>query len=169
MTREPEHSYPDGILADFLRRSYTAVDGLWFVKIEEQQDFEAALELDRQVWAVMPKIQARKARELLGAEGDGPDALARCFGLKLQADGHEFDITIEDGSVRACVHHCHWLEAMKRSGREHLAGEIGDRICTTEGQVWAEEFGGRYRFSLPQRLCGGDGCCEYLFTPAGDD
>lgn len=166
MPSDSEYSYPEKTVTDFLHRSYTAVDGLWFVKIEERQGFDAALELDQQVWAIMPKIQARKARELLGEEGDRPEALARCFGLKLRSEGHDLDISVENGAVRVCVHYCRWLEIMKRSGRdERLAAQIGERICTTEGAVWAREFGGRYRFSLSQRRCAGDGCCEYLFTP----
>ncbi len=34
----------DKQVADFFRRSYTAVDGLWFMKAEEKHGFEAALE-----------------------------------------------------------------------------------------------------------------------------
>ena len=45
--------------AEYYNRSYKAVDGLWFVKAEEQFDFDTALELDKEVWKVMPKIQAR--------------------------------------------------------------------------------------------------------------
>ena len=164
MTDQSRPHYPDRIVADYLRRSYTAVDGLWFVKVEEAEDFATALELDRQVWEVMPKIQARSARALLDVDGDDPADLAACFGLKFEADGHEYEVIVDDAGVRARVHHCLWLESMRRSGREHLATQIGEHVCTTEGRVWAEEFGGRYEFSLPCRRCGGDEFCEFLFA-----
>ena len=159
-----DNAYSDRLLADFLQRSYTAVDGLWFVKIEETQGFDAALELDRQVWEIMAKIQARKARELLDITGDGPAELARCFGLKLRADGHDYDLTLDDEAVRMSVRHCGWLEAMGRSGREELAAHIGNIVCVAEGETWAREFGGRYEFSLPRRRCRGDDSCEFVFT-----
>ncbi len=59
-------------LVEYLRRSYTAVDGLWFVMVEEAHDFDHALALDERVWQILPKIQARKAREVLGITGFCP-------------------------------------------------------------------------------------------------
>jgi len=35
---------------EYFRRSYTAVDGLWFMKVEERHGFEEALRLDEAVW-----------------------------------------------------------------------------------------------------------------------
>ncbi len=167
MSKASRPQYSDRIVADYLRRSYTAVDGLWFVKVEEAEDFGTALELDRQVWEVMPKIQARRARALLDIDGDAAGDLAACFGLKLEADGHEYQVIVDDTRVRARVHRCLWLENMRRSGREHLATQIGEHVCTAEGRVWAEEFGGCYEFSLPCRRCGGDTFCEFLFVCRG--
>ena len=74
--------YNDRQMAELLRRSYMAVDGLWFVFAEQREGYEAALALDEEVWKVMPKIQARKAREVLGAAPEGLEALGQCLGLK---------------------------------------------------------------------------------------
>ena len=46
----------------YLLRSCAAVNGLWFMKVEEKYGFDAALDLDAAVWAVMPKIQARQLK-----------------------------------------------------------------------------------------------------------
>ena len=54
-------------VAEYFSRSYRAVDGLWFMKVEEKLGFDAALELDNEVWKVMPKIQARMIKQFLGA------------------------------------------------------------------------------------------------------
>ena len=51
--------FTDKDRAEYYHRCYKAVDGLWFVKTEEKFDFDTSLELDRDVWEVMPKIQAR--------------------------------------------------------------------------------------------------------------
>ena len=57
----------DQQIAEYFHRSFTAADGLWFVKVEEKYGFDAALEIDNEVWKVLPKIQARKMKSLLNA------------------------------------------------------------------------------------------------------
>ena len=49
-------------IAEYYHRSFSVVDGLWFMKIEERYGFEAALDIDSEVWKVVPKIQARKLK-----------------------------------------------------------------------------------------------------------
>ena len=159
-----DSGYTDRCRAEFLHRSYTAVDGLWFVMVEDAHGFDRALELDREVWAVMPKIQARRARELLELHGDAPVDLARCIGLKFSADSQNAEISHDAHGVRVRLTACMWLDAMRRSGREHLASRVGEVICNTEFGVWAREFGGRYEVSIPRRLCDGCGCCEIVFA-----
>lgn len=155
--------YSPHVRAEFLHRSYTAVDGLWFMMTEQVHGYDSALDIDERVWAVMPKIQARRARTLLEVEGNTPAELARCFGLKFHSEGHEFETQISEDGVVFRVRQCHWLKLLEESDREHLADEIGQRICNTEGEVWAREFGGEYDFDLPCRMCAGDDWCEYRF------
>jgi hypothetical protein len=47
-------------------RDLWAVDGLYFLGIEEQFGTEAATEIDRKCWEVMGKIEARRLKEFLG-------------------------------------------------------------------------------------------------------
>ncbi|MGD9519267.1 MAG: DUF6125 family protein, partial [Armatimonadota bacterium] len=53
-------------------RAYQAVDGLWFMMVEQADGFPKALQLDEQVWQVLAKIEAREDRELLGCTGNDP-------------------------------------------------------------------------------------------------
>ncbi len=158
----------DQILVAYLRRSYHAVDGLWFMMVEDETDFDRALALDSRVWAVMGKTQARKARELLGAPGNSPEELARCFALKLTADGHSFESAVEGSVARFVIDECPWLSLLRKSGREHLAAAVSQTICPTEGRAWAAEFGD-YAFELPEMACTGAAQCEMRFVrqPAG--
>ncbi len=151
------------ILAEYLRRSYHAVDGLWFVTVEAEHDFEHALELDRRVWQTMAKIQARKARELLGASGNTPEELARCFSLKLTGDGHCFAVETTAEGVTFTISDCPWLQLLRKSNRQHLAARVAQTICPTEGGVWCAEFGGEYEFEMPQMGCQGAACCKMIF------
>src|SRR3990172_679654 len=111
--------FDDKIVADFLRRSYFAVDGLWFVRVEAEHLLEEALRLDEQVWRVMPKIQARKARELLGVEGRTLADLVQCFGLKFAAEGYEHEVHWpSESEVEFVVSACPWYAVLSHSGRE---------------------------------------------------
>jgi hypothetical protein len=153
---------PD-ILVDYLRRAYHAVDGLWFMKVEEERGFEEALEIDRRVWEVLAKIQARQARKLLAVAGNAPEDLAECFTLKLTADGHRFSVTVSAEAVTFAVQECPWQELLKKSDRQELAARIAQIICPTEGRVWCEEFAGACEFSMPRMACQGAEGCEMRF------
>jgi len=50
----------DEQLVQFLRRSYHAVDGLWFMSVEDVEGFPAALELDQLVWEVLARSRPAK-------------------------------------------------------------------------------------------------------------
>jgi len=136
----------DEALIEYLRRSYTAIDGLWFMVVEEAHDFDHALALDERVWQIMPKIQARKAREVLDISGNSLGDLTTCFGLKLQADGHQFCIERSDDEVRFIITRCQWRELLRKSGREHLEQRISTVIWPAELAGWCSEFGDEFEF-----------------------
>ncbi len=136
----------DQALIEYLRRSYTAVDGLWFVMVEEAHDFDHALALDERVWQILPKIQARKAREVLGITGNSLAELTACFRLKLEADGHMFRVDEVPDGVVFVVTRCQWRELLRASGREHLEERISSVIWPTELAGWCAEFGDEFEF-----------------------
>jgi hypothetical protein len=154
----------DQQVAEYLQRSYSAVDGLWFVKVEDRYGFDAALELDREVWGVLPKIQARKLKSLLEC-GGGLEALRECFSVKLRLDGFEFTVEPLDGAegFRIVTTQCPWHKKMIASKREHLSARVGDCICPTEYGTWAAEFGPGIAFQLEEQICRGQGRCILCF------
>lgn len=145
--------FADAQIADFLRRSYFAVDGLWFVKTEEAHGFEEAIDLDEAVWEVMAKVQARKAKALLGIDVGTLADLGRAFQLKLASEGHDYEAQSSDKEVRITVRTCPWFEILKSSGRTHVAEVIADRICAREYAGWAREFGQDIEVAFEHRLC----------------
>ena len=57
---------PKDKIADFIfmhLRNMWSVDGLYYLGIEEDFDTDAATEIDRKVWEVMGKIEARKLKK----------------------------------------------------------------------------------------------------------
>ena len=149
---------------EYLRRSFTAVDGLWFVKVEEAYGFDAALELDHRVWQVMGKIQARAARKVLGLESNDLDALAAFLRLKFSAENYQAEILRPDPStLEISLTRCPWVEILKRTGRLHLAKTIANLICKNESKAWAKEFDKQVRFSVDETLCAGKERCRVRF------
>lgn len=157
--------FDDKAIIEFLRRSYFAVDGLWFVRIEGEHSYDEALRLDEQVWEVVPKIQARKARELLGIEGGSLADLALGLWLKFASEGYEHRVIERTAQVlRVHIHTCPWLAILKKVGTTPRAAEICDRICTKAFSIWAAQFSDGIEFSLERKLSEGASACELLFT-----
>ncbi len=150
--------------ADYFRRSYLAVDGLWCMKVEERYGFDVALDVDHEVWKVFPKIQARKLKELTGL-GNGIEALRECLTTKFSLEGYSYQVEDLDdnGSFEVTIDRCHWLSIMVNAGRENLSARVGSTICPTEFLVWASEFGSDIRVEQGGRLCEGSPACVPRF------
>ena len=155
----------DKQIADYYKRSYTAVDGLWFMKVEEIYGFDRALEIDDEVWKVLPKIQARMLKAMGNLE-NGLDALRECLTARLALDGFAFRTEeSNDGRVlKVSLNECPWHNVMIKAGREHLSEKVGTRICNTEYSVWASEFGDNINFKLQEQICQGLNCCTLIFS-----
>jgi len=146
----------------YLHRSYTAVDGLWFMKVEEQYGFDKALEIDNEVWKVLPKIQARMLKSFMG-KNSGLDDLFQCFTTKLTLDGFEYKSEKKVNGFTIIIERCPWHDQMIKSGRQDLSDKIGTRICNTEYAVWAAEFSDNIDFKIQERICNGADSCILVF------
>jgi len=159
--------YDAQAIIEMLRRSYGAVDGLWFVMCEERLGAEMALELDDAVWQVMPKIQARKAKELLGMGAMNRAAtledLAEAIGLKFAAEGQQVEMSQTRERLEVRVTECPWYNALVKSDRLHVAAQVARIICTNEAEGWAREFGRQAEFDFAQSKCSGGECCRFVF------
>ena len=155
----------DKQIAEYCHRSYTAVDGLWFMKVEDNYGFDTALAIDNEVWKVLPKIQARVLKSI-GKMDSGIEALLECFTTKLKLDGFTFTTEKIPGNAgfRVIIERCPWYNLMLKSGREHLAEKVGTRICNTEYATWASEFDDKARFELEQQICKGSEHCILRFS-----
>ncbi|MFA5629266.1 MAG: DUF6125 family protein [Dehalococcoidales bacterium] len=155
----------DKQIIEFFKRSYTSVDGLWFMKAEEKYDFDSALELDLNVWKIMPKIQARMLKPLADA-GSPLKNLLLCLTTKLSIEDFVFEVedNTDAGNFAIAITKCPWFNLMIKSQREHLAGKVGTVICGSEYQVWAEEFDKGISFAIESKMCDGAKHCVFRFN-----
>ena len=150
-------------IAEFWHRSYATVDGLWFIKVEGRCGFDMALDIDNEVWKVLPKIQARLLKSMGKAEG-GIDGLLECLATKLNLEGFAFKAEKTGNGFKVIIAECPWHDLMVKSGREKLSGKVGTLICNTEYTAWAAEFGKDIRFELGEQICEGHQYCVLRFS-----
>jgi len=90
---------PKEKIADFIflhLRNLWAVDGLYYLEIENTFGTEAATEIDRKVWEVMGKIEARRLKKLFNISGS--DIPSMIEGLRLSGwalDLEDKEIVVE--------------------------------------------------------------------------
>ena len=152
---------------EYFRRSYTAVDGLWFMKVEERLGFDEALRLDEAVWKVLPKIQARALKGMMHLPG-GLAGLKPALSARLELEGFEYEMEPRSEGFAVIVKRCPWHDLMIKSGRGHLSEKVSDLICRVENSVWASEFaepgeGREIGFEREERICRGEGRCVLRF------
>lgn len=163
----PANGLTDGQIIEYFKKSYTAVDGLWFMKVEESYGFDQALDLDEAVWKVLPKIQARMLKSMLKAE-DGTVSLYRCLLTKLNLEGFEFEAIKDGRDLRLTMKRCPWHDLMVKSGRDELSKTVGNRICGAELSVWSKEFGSKVVVHHVMRICEGADRCVIDFKEMPD-
>jgi Family of unknown function (DUF6125)/L-2-amino-thiazoline-4-carboxylic acid hydrolase len=152
---------------EYFYRSYVAADGLWFMKIEENYGFEAALEMDEAVWKVLPKIQSRIIKSMMNLD-KGLDGLEQAVAARLDLEGFGFELERDKSSIVVIIRKCPWHDLILKSGRENIFERVGDLICRVENLAWASEFGGpgsdEIRFQREDGLCKGAKRCVLRFS-----
>lgn len=73
----PDDKIPDFILMHL--RNLWAVDGLYYLGIEEDFGTEAATEIDCRVWETMGKIEARKLKEFFSIKGNDIQSMMKAL------------------------------------------------------------------------------------------
>jgi predicted ArsR family transcriptional regulator len=150
------------ILSEYFKKCYIAVDGLWFMMLEKTDSFEKALEIDGRVWEILPKIQARKIKELLKLETATEEDLISALKFKLEAEDFVSELLRKNSQINITIKKCPWLALLKKSDREHLAERISDVICSVEYGVFAGEFMEDMDFKVISRQCSGDKVCSFV-------
>jgi hypothetical protein len=141
-------------IIEFFHRSYKAADGLWFMKIEEKYGFHEALAIDKEVWKVMPKIQARMIKTMLGDV-----TILESLTAKLSLEGFKFKVEQNENGFQIQISDCPWHNLLVKSGREKYSEKVGTAICNVEYSVWASEFDEKTQFTLRTQKCKGSENC----------
>jgi len=152
------------LIADYLRKCFVSVDGLWFMKAEEDADFEKALELDIAVWKVLPKIEARAIQDLIDID-KGMQALRQALEFKLSAEDSRFILSpFTPNGFTLEVRDCSWVAHIKKANRDQFLDRISDSICSLEYRTFAFEFGSDIIVEHDHGCCRTEGYCRFQFA-----
>jgi len=142
------------------------VDGLWFIAVEKDSDFNRALDMDIDVWKNYVHVSKKRIQKYFNISS---------IGLAAVKEFLEYDpwleIEIQEETPERLVFqitNCPGLEAMEKMGRKmltcdpveieyftELVGSIDPRIKVTP-------------LKLPPRQSPDDICCKWLFTLEND-
>ena len=99
-------SIPSDKLADFVfmhLRNMWAVDGLYYLFIEEKFGIKDATEIDKKVWEIMGKIEARKIKEFFDIKGRDIPSIMKALsfsGWSMDLEDKEINIQKNKGIIR---------------------------------------------------------------------
>ncbi|UCE38579.1 MAG: hypothetical protein JSW00_04945, partial [Thermoplasmata archaeon] len=94
---------PKEKIADFIfmhLRNMWTVDGLYFIGIEEAFGTEAAATIDRKVWEIMGKIEARRLKKFFDISSNDIPSMIKALRLSGWAlDLEDKEIVVENGKA----------------------------------------------------------------------
>jgi hypothetical protein len=98
-------------------RNMWAVDGLYFLGIEEQFGTEAATQIDANVWKIMGKIEGRRLKKFLDLGDNLPSMIKglKYSGWAMDLEDKEWE-ELEDGSILLRTVECRIQNTRKKDG-----------------------------------------------------
>ncbi len=158
MNQKPEM---DERLLRLMRSAITAIDGLWFLEVEEKVGFEEAFKIDIKVWKRYGPIIINRIKKALSISSNNLDSFLQVLDYLCAIDGTQFKIKEKSPKLAFLqVIHCPWWENLKRSKRENLVRcDIVDKEIFPE---WAKAFNSKIEFQLDRSLPKGDEACEWV-------
>lgn len=114
-------------LCSVYAKNWLATDGLWFQGVEGKFGFDAALEIDREMWERLTVIEARRVKEFLKlSENPSLDGLARALQFRLYAPLNKSETLREGNALIYRVVTCRVQAARERKGMAyHTCKPVG--------------------------------------------
>jgi len=151
-------------LADLIEvysKLYSALDGLWFLSVEEEYGHDVATKLDIKVWESLAPREAKRISDVREIAGGGIDAIIDAFRLRPTFLSKEYDVIREGNKAIVRVTKCRSLNAMERDKRE-VSSCI--RVLEDAYPNFARSIDSRMKFRIlkaPPRKSADDTCCEW--------
>jgi hypothetical protein len=149
----------------YFERNFRTLDGLWIIEIEEQIDFESALEIDLIVWQRLYEIVFRRVKKYLSIQGDSLDDLTVILYFIWSCEGNSPQITRQnDKEVLIEGIKCPYVESMLRNPERHKRIEsICMIMCVGYLEPVIKQFNPNIKLKRTRFIGLGDNSCDFLF------
>ncbi|MHA1266217.1 MAG: DUF6125 family protein [Candidatus Helarchaeota archaeon] len=147
-------------LIELLRSALIAIDGLWFLEVEEALGFERAFKIDLNVWKRYGTLIIKRIKKILHIETTDLESFLLVLKIICTIDGTKFQIKEKsEHRIILKITYCPWWENLKRSKRDQLVrcDQVDDAIFP----VWAKYFNSKIKFNLTKAIPNGDADCEW--------
>lgn len=151
---------------DELRKgALTAIDGLWFMAVEEKFGFDAALELDLEVWKRYGRVLLKRLTRMLGITIDPKDppdlaTINHLMEILCRIDGTQCEGEVVGDEAIFRVTRCSWWDNLSNAGREqHIPCEFIDNTVFLH---WLQGIDEAAVFEITHSLPRGDGHCQWV-------
>lgn len=154
-------------LLDLLRMSggfISAIDGLWFLAVEEAYGNAEAVKLDIKVRERYTHVLVKRVKRQLGLSGSGMEMVRQVIETDPSFLINDYEIShLSRDRMFLRVNRCAVLEAMEKSGRKEFMCEktTGFYFRTIVRELDAKVS--IHAIRLPPRNSSDEACCEWLF------
>ncbi len=148
-------------LIEAYAKLYTALDGLWFLSVEEEYGHDVATKLDIKVWESLAPREAKRLSDVSKAAEGGIEAVIEALKLRPTFLTKEYEVIKEGNRAIVRVTKCRSLEAMERDKRD-VSSCI--RLLESVYPKFANSIDNRVKLQVrkaPPRESAGGTCCEW--------
>jgi hypothetical protein len=104
-------------MIDIYARNWLAMDGVWFLSIEEKLGMAEAMEHDENAWRAFTTIEAARIKKFLNLpDHPGIDGLLRALPLRLYANINEDEIIVHGNTLIYRTLDCRVQNARQKKG-----------------------------------------------------
>ncbi|TFG28145.1 MAG: hypothetical protein EU532_05935 [Promethearchaeota archaeon] len=150
----------------FFERSWVTLDGLWFLEIENETDWNTALKIDKIVWIRLLKTIIRRMQRYLKLDTLSPVNIIKILTLRWSIEGWEYKILKNgENEIDIGIITCPYKEAMNRNPeRKDKISLICKNMCLPFYKEVIEDTNPNIRFDITKSQGLGDNHCNFKFT-----
>jgi hypothetical protein len=150
----------------FFERSWVTLDGLWFLEIENETDWNTALKIDKTVWIRLLKTIFRRMQRYLKMDTLSPANIIKILTLRWSIEGWDYKILkCEENEVDIGIITCPYKESMNRNPeRIDKISLICKNMCLPFYKEVIEDSNPKISFEITKSQGLGDNHCNFKFT-----
>lgn len=148
---------------EMLKGFYYAIDGLWFLGVEEKFGFENALDIDLKAWENFTGVLVKRIRKKFRIAGNDLKTILTIVGVYLSIENNwDFEAALlseDKGLIK--VNRCPAWDVFKRTGRDKVLP--CKKLDTVFFDAISEKINSDARAFIGKSFPNGDNCCEIYF------